>query len=181
MLNAEAIQQIAAEAEQSDWDNDVTAALTNPTVSTLTELTTHPERMAKVGDALAGYQPGHRAYNLQSAAMLSNALNGGNTKVALSILLDRRKAMQSAGHERDDIGNLKGIGPQTTEVTDMLLRDIRSGAPERLTKAKGIAGMVVTTSLHPEDVPDALARMGFEDDRTEEAAPDPDSTGEKEA
>lgn len=195
MIDQQMIAEMAAQAEQADWDNDVQSALTRPTVSSLVELTTHPHRMEAVGEALGKYSDARAHNNLTAAVSIGSALNAGKTEIALKLLHYRRAAHRRAGENRQtpptaNYQNVDGSAapgwdaelaksqvhrgdniPNTTEVTDALIGHIRSEDPTRLEMAKGIAGMIVTMSLdqsNPRKIGDALARMGFEDDRPAE-------------
>lgn len=163
------VQQIAEEAEAADWQEHVEAALTRPTVTSLSALLSFPQRMEQVQQGLGGYSPGRVANNLNDAVSVAHALNVGKPKVALMALAQRRRGLQN-GAQRPVDGDNNPAQPDrwgnSTEVTDALLGHIRSRDPERLEQAKGLAGMVIALSVDPEDVPAVLARAKFKDDRS---------------
>ena len=180
MLNDDAVQMIAAEAEQADWDNDLEKAFSNPTVSSLTELLTHPKRVEQIEAAWNGYRDDQRTRNIQDALVIGSALNrGGERGIELAIerLTDRGTALRKGATIRNSLGRDGRHPPESTQHTAALLRGLKSGDPERIKRVKAYVGMAIAFAVHPEEAADALRKVGFKDDRTKaqkEAPPPPD-------
>ncbi len=166
MLNDEALQMIAAEAEQADWSEAIRAAFTNPTIASLTELQSFPQRVEKIEAGWNNYRDDQRTRNVTQAAQLASMLNAGKVDFAEKMLLERAHALRKGTKTNSALGNgRERHPPETIEQTAQMIRALRSGERRRINEVRAFAGMVLTFGLHPEDAPKVLERAGFKPGR----------------
>jgi hypothetical protein len=173
MLNDEAFQMIAAEAEQADWDEAIRAAFTDPTIASLTELQSFPQRAEKIEAEWNAYRDDQRVRNVTQAAQLASMLNAGKVNFAEKMLLERAHALRKGTKVNSALGNARDRHPpETIEQTAQMIRALRSGDKRRINEVRAFAGMVLAFGLHPEDAPEVLKRSGFKPGgRTNEQTP----------
>ncbi len=174
MLNDDALQMIAAEAEQADWDEAIHAAFTNPTVASLTELQSFPQRAEKIEAEWNAYRDDQRQRNATHAFQLASALNAGKVNVAEKMLVERAHALRKGTKISGALSNLHDRHPpETIEQTAQMIRALRSGDPRRINEVRAFAGMAIAFAFHPEDAPKVLENAGFKPGRRsgEQAAP----------
>lgn len=163
MLTDEAFQMIAAEAEQADWDEAIHAAFSNPTVASLTELLSFPQRVEKIEQAWNAYMPGQQSRNMTQAAQLASVLNSGKPKLAEELLRTRYEMLRKGITVRRPLQTTDArTPPENPTHTAQMLRALKSGEPHRINEVRAFAGMVLTFGADPEEAPRLLERVGFE-------------------
>jgi hypothetical protein len=176
MLTDEAFQMIAAEAEQADWDEAIHAAFSNPTVASLTELLSFPQRVEKIEQSWNAYIPGQQRRNMIDAAKLANALNGGHVKIAEEMLRERAEALRKGIVIRQPLASSNTrTPPENPAHTVQMIRALKSGEPRRINEVRAFAGMVLAFGADPEEAPALLERAGFDRGR---ARPDRSPAGQ---
>lgn len=162
MLNDEALQMIAAEAEQADWDEAIHAAFTNPTIASLTELQSFPQRAEKIEAEWNAYRDDQRKRNATQAFQLASMLNAGKVDFAEQMLVERAKALRKGARTNSTLGHARERHPpETIEQTAQMIRALRSGDSRRINEVRAFAGMAIAFGFHPEDAPKVLENAGF--------------------
>lgn len=166
MLTDEAYQMIAAEAEQADWENSLQRASANPTVKTLTDLLSFPSRVEKIEEAWNAYRDDQRSRNIKDAVQLASMLNNGKLAFAESFLRDRATALRKGPRNGSVLSTVSRHPPENPNHTLALVRALKSRDPQQIKGVRAFAGMAVAFAVDPEEAADALARVGFKDDRS---------------
>lgn len=138
------LAQAAREQQQAkDYQADAAHVISNPTPEGYQALMLkYPQMHDSLQEAYKGYSDGEKQRDNEAASSVYAALSNDRPDVALDVLTQRKKALESAG--------------QDTSMDDAVIQMLQSGDPAQIQKAKGLAGFVLASQAGPDKIGDVL-------------------------